>query len=702
MPGVFTHGNFDTWSPGLPDVHRRDCTTASAASTRRSATAAPTRVERTLQPDRVRAHLVQAESAAAESEVVAAQQQQLRADRPARLAASTSPTTSKLFLRELLPEEQALDPEAEDRRAGGVRLPGDDPRPGRAGRAAARAAEAGRRDLARDGAVHRHGARARKRRRAAHERRRRTRRPTAGRADRRSDRAASTIGRTAEGDQRQAAPRRRRAPSRPAATSSAWTSRTAASPTRCSTISTGRPNDPQKHAVRRHRLDVPRAVQRAGGRASTDVKVLDAPMETVNGERAAPGRRHRHRHRLRRQSQRRQRAGDAALPAQGRVSSRPPRSRSKPAGKKFNRGSFIIRNVARRRPAARRRPSSGLQVVARRRGAVGEDASGARAARRAAAHLAQHADRRLVAPGVRPRCRCRSPTSARRTSRRTPTCNAKYDVILFPPVGRGAGRRSSTACRCAATRCRGRRPQMTPNLGNDGSDRRHAAGPRLDGRGATCRTSCARAALLIAVDDTADFAVAVPASRRGVSITPRAAAADRRQRRALEARRRDEPDRLRLQRQPGDLLRQTVRSSTSSNLVGGRGGRGGGGEARDRADRPRHAGRSRLPQGRAGVGAGARRAAASSRGRRRRSRDEQLRNGINVIPPAQRPRVVLRYADARDLLVSGLLDGGAEIAQHAAVVDVPRRQRATSCCSRTTRSGAARRRAATSWCSTRS
>ena len=37
-------------------------------------------------------------------------------------------------------------------------LPGDDPRPGRAGGAAARAAEAGGRDLARDGAVHRHGA----------------------------------------------------------------------------------------------------------------------------------------------------------------------------------------------------------------------------------------------------------------------------------------------------------------------------------------------------------------------------------------------------------------------------------------------------------------------------------------------------------------------------------------------------------------
>ena len=50
---------------------------------------------------------------------------------------------------------------------------------------------------------------------------------------------------------------------------------------------------------------------------------------------------------------------------------------------------------------------------------------------------------------------------------------------------------------------------------------------------------------------------------------------------------------------------------------------------------------------------------------------EQLRNGYRVIPPAMRPRVVLRYADAKDLLVSGLLEGGEEIAQHPAVVDAP-------------------------------
>lgn len=51
--------------------------------------------------------------------------------------------------------------------------------------------------------------------------------------------------------------------------------------------------------------------------------------------------------------------------------------------------------------------------------------------------------------------------------------------------------------------------------------------------------------------------------------------------------------------------------------------------------------------------------------------DEQLRNAIGLIPPNQRPRVVLRYADSRELFVSGLLDGGDEIAQRAAIIDVP-------------------------------
>jgi len=51
--------------------------------------------------------------------------------------------------------------------------------------------------------------------------------------------------------------------------------------------------------------------------------------------------------------------------------------------------------------------------------------------------------------------------------------------------------------------------------------------------------------------------------------------------------------------------------------------------------------------------------------------EDQRRNLLGLIPTNQRPRVVLRWGDSRELLVSGLLDGGDEIAQHAAVIDSP-------------------------------
>lgn len=51
--------------------------------------------------------------------------------------------------------------------------------------------------------------------------------------------------------------------------------------------------------------------------------------------------------------------------------------------------------------------------------------------------------------------------------------------------------------------------------------------------------------------------------------------------------------------------------------------------------------------------------------------EDQMRNPLNIIPPDQRPRVPLRFADQGQLLVSGLLDGGGTIAQRPAVVDAP-------------------------------
>ncbi len=47
----------------------------------------------------------------------------------------------------------------------------------------------------------------------------------------------------------------------------------------------------------------------------------------------------------------------------------------------------------------------------------------------------------------------------------------------------------------------------------------------------------------------------------------------------------------------------------------------------------------------------------------------------SVIPPAEQfPRVILRFADAKNLLLSGLLDGAPELAEMPAVVDAPHGQ----------------------------
>ena len=104
-----------------------------------------------------------------------------------------------------------------------------------------------------------------------------------------------------------------------------------------------------------------------------------------------------------------------------------------------------------------------------------------------------------------------------------------------------------------------------------------------------------------------------------------------------------------------------------SNMVGGGGGGRGGVDERERPTGRGTADDPDIPQGRTPV-----EIPEEPHGEMWEATpltSEQLRNPVNVIPPAARPRVVLRYANNRDLLVSGLLDNGSELAQHAAVID---------------------------------
>jgi hypothetical protein len=49
--------------------------------------------------------------------------------------------------------------------------------------------------------------------------------------------------------------------------------------------------------------------------------------------------------------------------------------------------------------------------------------------------------------------------------------------------------------------------------------------------------------------------------------------------------------------------------------------------------------------------------------------EEQSRNNVYLIPAEQRPSVILRFAEQKDLLLSGLLESGEAIAERAVVVD---------------------------------
>ncbi|HKA37665.1 MAG TPA: M14 family zinc carboxypeptidase [Thermoanaerobaculia bacterium] len=242
--------------------------------------------------------------------------------------------------------------------------------------------------------------------------------------------------------------------------------------------------------------------------------------------------------------------------------------------------------------------------------------------------------------------------------------SSKYDVILFPPVGRGA-QAIVTGTPMWGNPLPWKTTALTPNIGKEDSTDDIRPGLGFAGL-QKLRDFAARGGLVVGVMDTAELAVNFGLAG-GVSTT--------------------RPEKLKV---TGSILRSKIVDKTSpilygysegpaiysfdgpifnvSNLASTPRRR----RAPDEKERPTGRGTSEdpdRPTGRAFVEppdepeAEAWEALPLT--------DEQRRNNPNVIPPALRPRVVLRYGDSKDLLVSGLIEGGREIAQHAAVIDVP-------------------------------
>jgi hypothetical protein len=329
------------------------------------------------------------------------------------------------------------------------------------------------------------------------------------------------------------------------------------------------------------------------------------------------------------------------------------------AGRKFTRGSFIIR----------RAPAADVQRVANELGiqvyAVSDAPSvkthPVRAARIAIMHTwLSTQDEGWYRLGF-DQLQVPFTYISTQDAARDPNLKNKYDVILFAPVGRGT-QAIVSGMPMYGNPLPWRKTSLTPNLG--GIDETDDMRPGLGWTGLQNLQKFVKdGGLFITVDDTTDFAVnlgftaGVTVSRssrmRVVGAVLRTKTVDANSPVAYGY---------------GDSLAMYCSNGPIYSINNGVGGRGP-------RNTPRATGRGTpddpdVPQGRP---------AAEIPDPPARVElweappvtDEQRRNAIGLIPPDQRPRVVLRYADSRDLFVSGLVDGGDEIAQRPAIIDVP-------------------------------
>jgi hypothetical protein len=391
-----------------------------------------------------------------------------------------------------------------------------------------------------------------------------------------------------------------------------------------------------------------------------DQKILSAPMERVTGEVRAPGAisgsgsiylvNHNADNAL---LTLRFRLKDASVDAA--------EEQFEAAGRKFNAGSFIIRKVSQNELQSVA-TDLGIQVVA-----VTElptvKTHAMKPARVALMHTWLNTQDegwwRIAFDQVQlPYAYISTQDAARDENLR-----AKYDVIVFGP-GAGDPLRIINGMPLYGNPLPWKTTALTPNLGKiDSTDDMR---PGLGWAGLTnLQKFVQQGGVLITVDDTANFAV-------NYGLTPGVSIA--------------RPNRLRA---VGDILRMKTVDAASpiaygyadslamycangpifnlSNIAGGGGGR--------RRSDQRFTGRGTPDDPDTVQGRPPAEVPESPKAESWEAlplTDEQRRNfGAAVIPPDARPRVVLRYADMKELFVSGLLDGGDEIAEHAAVIDEP-------------------------------
>ena len=241
---------------------------------------------------------------------------------------------------------------------------------------------------------------------------------------------------------------------------------------------------------------------------------------------------------------------------------------------------------------------------------------------------------------------------------------AKYDVILFGPIGGASSRRIIDGLPMWGEPMPWKTTELTPNIGHiDSTD---DIRPGLGESGvANLKRFVHEGGLLITAEDTARFAIDVGLAP-GVSVTPtdklkvvgsvlQAQFVDRKNPIAASYTR----DELAIYSAEGQSFK-------ISNLITGDHG------LPTAKDFQRATGRggphdADTPEGRAAVEPEALPDVKPWQATPLNA--EQTRNNPWVIPADQRPQVILRFAAAAKLLIAGLLDHGSEMAERAAVVD---------------------------------
>jgi hypothetical protein len=337
------------------------------------------------------------------------------------------------------------------------------------------------------------------------------------------------------------------------------------------------------------------------------------------------------------------------------------------SGKKFNRGSFVIRN-ANRADLDRAAGDLGLQVVALST-APSVKTHPVRAARVAFVHtwLSTQTEGwwRLALDDMK----IPYEYISTQTLAKIDDLNAKYDVILFPPVGFSS---SPTAIINGMPMAWGnplpwKNTPETPNLvGKNDSTDDMRPGLGLDGL-AKLQAFVQKGGVLLTATDTSRFATEAglttgvsTSSSQKMKIVGSVLGARLVDGASPIAYGYDE--KLSVYCDNGPIF-------SLSSIAGARGRRRLGPESHSRPTGRGSVNDPDFTVGRPGVEAPEEPSWESWEAPP--VTDEQRRNGYRVIPPANRPRVIFRYADNKELLISGLVEGGDEIAQHPAVVDVP-------------------------------